>query len=674
MKYLKIYLLILFSAISLTAQSPQDHVKVSAKPEKVKVSAGETVNVLVEMTIDKHWYTYGFVEQLNKDGIGPGITTLGVEPTELFETVEMAYVSKPDSKYDEGFEFDIDYYKGTSKFVLPLTAKKDIDFSKAEVYAVFDLQLCDTVSCLPPEFYKGRISSETAEIPENMLHSMIQVGFRYETDEYGTMTTTYLLGQESIETAYDEVKQDEQKTSVNTTNEEQEITDAKKKGLFSFIWFSMLMGGLALLTPCVFPMIPITVSFFTKRAEKEGNKGKGLLDASIYALGIIITFTGIGVVVAALFGATGISDLATNGWINLFIASVFIVFALNLFGAFEIMLPQGLVNKMNKKTQGRGLMSLLVMGFIFSLTSFTCTVPFVGTALISVSSGEWFYPVLGMVGFSVVFAAPFFLLAIFPSYMTKLPKSGGWLNNVKVVMGFIEIAAAIKFLSNADLYWALQLIPREVFLAIWVACGILVVLYVMGFYKLPHDSEVKSVNSVRIMSSLFALSVTIWLFMGLFGKHLGELDAFLPPKDYASSKNYSSFGSSNTTEEVWFDNYDAALKEAKRENKLLFVDFTGFQCTNCRWMESNMFPREDIRSLMDKMVKVKLYTDRKTEPYITNKQFQQDMFGSINLPLYAIMTPDEELIETKAFTRDEIEFRDFLQNALDEFNSKIAMQ
>jgi thiol:disulfide interchange protein DsbD len=427
-------------------------------------------------------------------------------------------------------------------------------------------------------------------------------------------------------------------------------------------------------------MIPITVSFFTKRAEKE--KGKGLRDASIYALGIIFTFTALGFLLALIFGATGIRDFAANGWVNLFIAAIFIIFALNLFGAFEIQLPTGLMNKLNSKSQsGTGIVSVLLMGLTFSLTSFTCTVPFVGSALISASGGEWFYPIIGMLGFSAVFAAPFFLLALFPSALTTLPKAGGWMNNVKVVMGFLEVAAAIKFISNADLVWAWGILPREMFLSIWIACGFFIVFYVLGKFRLPHDSPVDTVGSPRIVFSVIFASITIWLITGLFGKPLGELDAFLPPPDYemitgsaAVSNNLSKLSAKSNENDFsdWYKNYDEAIAVAKDQNKALFIDFTGFTCTNCRLMETNMFPRASIKSKMDEMVKVKLFTDRREEPYLSNKKFQEERFGSIELPLYVILTPDGELIGTKSFTRNEEEFSDFLQKGLDAVNQGMA--
>jgi thiol:disulfide interchange protein DsbD len=333
------------------------------------------------------------------------------------------------------------------------------------------------------------------------------------------------------------------------------------------------------------------------------------------------------------------------------------------------------LNKLNAKSQGNGFTSVLLMGLTFSLTSFTCTVPFVGSALFSASQGEWFYPIIGMLGFSAVFAAPFFLLALFPSAMTKLPKAGGWMNNIKVVMGFLEIAAAIKFVSNVDFAWGLGIMPRELFLAIWIGCGILITLYILGVFRLSHDSRVESVGTVRVVFALIFASITFYLISGLQGKELGEINAYLPPNDYKEIISGTQIASVSTgtaaepgekpanSEISWFNNYDQAVSESKKLNKPLFVDFSGFQCTNCRWMELNMFPRKSIKDVMNRMVLVRLYTDKKEEPYLSYKKMQIERYKSIALPLYVIITPDGEVLGTKAFTRDENEFRTFLLKA-----------
>jgi thiol:disulfide interchange protein len=616
-------LFLIFSISQLSAEA-EKHMTVTANPDKIDLKKGDKFNIKLTIDIDEHWYSYSLKEQINKDGIGPMQTEITVAPEELIKMTGDVTHAKPKVKYDEGFEMDIEIFKGKMDFFIPAEAVSDIDFSKDAVNVLLYIQMCDTTSCLPPE------------------ELTIQVVNDIYTDA-------------DLAPIVEDEPKIEQAPERSLTASEREIEEEKKKGVFSFLWFAMGAGALALLTPCVFPMIPITVSFFTKRAEKEG--GKGLRDSLVYALGIIFTFTLLGFLLALTLGATGIQDFATNPFVNLAIAAIFIIFALNLFGAFEIQMPTGLMNKLNAKSQGTGVVSVLLMGLTFSLTSFTCTVPFVGTALVSASSGEWFYPIIGMIGFSTVFAAPFFLLALFPSAMQKMPKAGGWMNNVKVVMGFLEVAAAVKFLSNADLAWDLVILTREMFLAIWIISFLMIVLYVIGLFRLQHDSPVNGVNATRIMFAIFFGSITFFLFSGLNGNQLGELDAFLPPAEYGKSELPK-----NQNIEIQFTkDYNAAVERAKRENKNIFVDFTGWQCTNCRWMEKNMFTRNNVSKELKEMVLVKLYTDRKNPEEEANKKMQMDRYNSVALPLYVILTPDEELIESMEFTRDEDAFIEFLK-------------
>ncbi len=641
--------------------------KFSASPSKKIIKSGEKFLIRLTVDVNKKYYTYSIKEQLNKEGLGPTPTEIKVEPKSLVDQKGKVIEPKPHSKMDKGFEMNILYHTGKLNFTIPVVAKKDLNLDKEKLTVLTYIQFCDSISCLPPEEYKTTVSGKEFQLSEE------------ETKLLGANETETAAVTETVNTQ--EVKTSETKKSIESkpamTESQSEIEQKKKEGIWSFLWFAMMMGALSLLTPCVFPMVPITVSFFTKRAEK--NKSNGLKDSIIYALGIIITFTGIGIIVAVAAGPTGIRDFAASGWTNILIAAVFVIFALNLFGAFEIQIPTSLLNKLNAKSDEKGgIIGVLLMGLTFSLTSFTCTVPFVGSALISASSGDWFYPIVGMLGFSAVFAAPFFLLALFPSYMNKLPKAGGWMNNIKVVMGFLEIAAAIKFISNADLVWNWGIMPKEMFLAIWIACAILIFLYILGFFRLGHDAPINGIGTPRVVFAIVFGTIVFYLFTGLFGKPLGELDAFLPPAEYheiMSAGNNADAGITTTPvsnpsnvkpsgEEAWLKNYDEALAEAKKQNKPLLVDFTGFTCTNCRWMEQNMFKKPAVVERLDKYIKVKLYTDRNKEPYISNKKLQESKFGSIELPLYVVMDSNGNLIRTNTFTRDEAAFIQFLDSGL----------
>jgi len=658
----KVSIILFFFAIIwnfANSQSNNNDIKIEIFPSVQSAKAGEEIFFKIKLTQKYPWYSYGLVEVLGPEGLGPTPTEVKILPTDVFELPSYLYASKPKIKYDSAFATNIEVYKEHAEFIIPIKLKKDFDLSSIKPIANFYMQLCDTTKCLPGTDYQSSEVGELQSDLQSQITDKVKVNISYDGEFPKNTYDSYqpFANKEEIKPAKEEQQQ---------TESSQLIEDKKKEGIFSYLWFSMLMGAVSLLTPCVFPMIPITVSFFTKRNEKA--KGKGLRDSLVYSLGIILTFTMIGVIVSIFAGPTGISDMATNGWVNLFIAAIFIIFAFNLFGAFEIQIPTSLLNLLNKKSQGDGLGSVLVMGLVFSLTSFTCTVPFVGSSLISVSSGDWFYPILGMLGFSTVFAAPFFLLALFPTFLNKVPKAGGWMNNIKVVMGFIEIAAAIKFLSNADLYWFFELISRDLFLSIWIAAGFMIILYVLGIYRLHHDSPVDSVGSARVSFALIFAAITVWLITGLLGKPLGELDSFMPPKDYATSAASMSPLSGNQSlggvEEKWFKTYEEGLKYAKDNNMNIFLDFTGWQCTNCRWMEINMFTRDDVAQRLTKYVKIKLYTDSRKLEEQANKQFQQDRYNSIELPLYVIMTPDEKLIGTNAFTRDEKEFIKFLDRGL----------
>ncbi|MFH1052158.1 MAG: cytochrome c biogenesis protein CcdA [bacterium] len=577
------------------------HFKLSAYPSVMEVKKGESFSVKVILKFDKDWYTYDLKEQLNADGIGPTPTEITVRPDDFAEMAGKIIAPKPHSKRDEGFEMQVKYYEGEVEFEIPLKAKKDLNFEKDTLKAVVYMQLCDQTKCMPPEEFVTELTLEP----------------------YGESGT----------------------------------------GIFSFLWIAISAGALALLTPCVFPMVPITVSFFAKRSETA--KGKGLRDALVYAIGIIITFTALGFIFSVLFGASGIQDFAKSPGVYLFIAAIFIFFTFNLFGAYEIQMPTGLMNKLNAKSmQGSGVGSVILMGLTFSLASFSCTGPLVGAALIAASTGEWFYPIISMIGFSATLALPFFFLALFPSALGSLPKAGGWMNNMKVVLGFIVLATSLYFINNALIQWGGGL-SRELFLSIWIGIFALNTFYILGVFKLKMDSNVETIGSVRLIFALIFATLTFYLVGGLFGMNLGELETYIPQSEISIQQMADGRQNVVITEEIgdWLENYDEALALAKTENKPIFLDFTGKTCTNCKKMEKNMFPKESISSLLAQMVKVKLITDVNEEPYISNKKFQLEKFKSVAIPLYVLLTPEGEIIATEVFNDDEAEFKAFLMKA-----------
>jgi thiol:disulfide interchange protein DsbD len=353
--------------------------------------------------------------------------------------------------------------------------------------------------------------------------------------------------------------------------------------------------------------------------------------------------------------------------VNLLITAVFLFFAFNLFGAYEIAVPASLLTRLDtltrsKEGEGSGVVGALLMGLTFTLTSFTCTSPFVGTLLVSASQGEWRMPMLGMLAFSTVFALPFFVLALVPQWISQLPRAGGWMNSVKVAMGFLEVAASMKFLSNVDLVWKWGIFTRDVVLAVWIAIGVILAFYLLGKFQLSHDSKPERIGAFRLVSAVISLAISFYLLTGLFGAKLGELESFLPPDLDGASASRVLGGRSETK---WVTNdYDAAIARARAENKRVFVDFTGYTCTNCRWMEANVFPRKEVSSELDKMVTLRLYTDGEGEIYENHLALEQQMFGTVALPYYAVIDADGNIKGAfPGLTRNVSEFVDFLQKS-----------
>ena len=401
-----------------------------------------------------------------------------------------------------------------------------------------------------------------------------------------------------------------------------------------FLSLALVMGALSLLTPCVFPMIPITVSYFTRTNDKA--RGSPARNALVYAAGIIATFTVLGMAIAVLVGAGGINRFAANPWVNLLVTGIFVAFALNLFGAYEISLPGSLLTRLDGFTRsgtGSETLGILAMGLTFTLTSFTCTTPFVGTLLVMAAQGSWVWPLAGLLVFSSVFALPFFLLALMPSAVAKLPRSGAWLQSVKVVMGFVELATAMKFLSNADLVLRWGVFTRTVVLAVWLVIGVLTALYLLGIVGRPGGTTVRP-GPARMGFAAIALAITAYLGLGLGGRRMGELESFLPPPEGAVASGETSVNG----ELSWMVNdYEGGLARARTEHKQVLIDFTGYTCTNCRWMEANMFPRPEVVRELSRFVRVRLYTDGQGELYQRQQKMEQDKLGTVALPYYAIV-------------------------------------
>ena len=567
------------------------------------VNQGEVAIIDVNAELDFTWRIYAVYDVPE----GPSSTKFIIE-SDIVNKSGRVIEPEPIEKFDEGFGNITKYHEGTPQFSIPLELKDDLPNGTYNVDVIIDYQVCNNSLCYPPNQIT---KTATFDIKSGPIRS----DFVFENFDF----------------------------------DKDSILAIADNNISSFLVLAMSMGFLALLTPCVFPMIPITISFFMHRSENTNSSP--VKSATVYMLGIVLTFTFLGMMLAILLGASGANQLAANPIVNMFIAFLFIYFAMSLFGFYEIEIPESLRRLSLQKENSEGYVGILFMALTFTLTSFTCTVQFMGLILVAASQGEWFWPIIGMLIFSLAFASPFFFLALFPHYLTKLPQSGGWLNSVKVVMGFLELAAAFKFISNTDLVWNWNIFTYEVVLYLWALIMLLTGLYIFGLIKFKNDSPV----SFSIQRSLFALA---FIFFGTYlaaGNHgydiNGNIKSYLPPKKYQSNL-------------VWNNNLDDAFIIAAEQNKNIFIDFTGVTCTNCRWMETNIFSINSVEELMSEYVLVSLYTDA-GEGYLEKREYQINRFETAALPYYVILdSNDKVLSEFPGLTRNVEEFKDFLKTGL----------
>ncbi len=632
--YLKsfLFLIVLFVPNFVLAQNPVSwSLESDAKGKSLK--SNSTFKVKLKAAIEGEWHLYA-VEQ--PEG-GPFPTKITIAENSPFVIEGKPISPEPITQFDKNFNIETKFFAKTAEFNLNIKSSGE---TKSDDLAVnVRYQVCTNELCLPPK----------------------------------TVKVTFAGVEDPQKSSQQSAVSNQQKENSNSriTNHNPQSQD-----FWAFIWLAITFGAISLLTPCVFPMIPITVSYFMKHAH--GDHAKTIKLATVYSVGIIATFSLLGMLLAVILGASGINLFATNPWVNLLIAAIFLFFAFNLFGFYEITIPHSVLTKLDNLTRseegkGSAYIGALLMGLTFTLTSFTCTSPFIGTILVSTSQGDWKMPLLGMLAFSTVFALPFFVIATVPRFLSSLPKSGGWLNSVKVVMGFLEIAAAMKFLSNVDLVWGAKftetgllnygkIFTRELVLMIWVVIGIGIIAYILGLFKFKYDSTVKKITPLRMVFAALFFALCVYLTTGILGKKLGELESFLPPKNAHSAFNILG---DKDAELKWItNNLDEALKKAKAENKKVFVDFTGYTCTNCRWMEANMFPIPVVKNEMDKFILVSLYTDGEGEIYEKQQQYQEKTFQTVALPFYAILDADGKPLATfPGLTRNSQEFIDFLKKS-----------
>ena len=632
-----IFAVIIFSA-TVFAQNPAKWSLDSELKGRV-IHPGELYKTTLKAEIESKWHLYA----LDQPAGGPIATTIKITESRPFQIVGDIRSPKPKIAPDPNFiindkALETRYFEDHAAFDFTLKATSEVNDSDLAVDVRY--QLCNDSTCLPPK--------------------TVRVSFAGVEDVKKAASSQQLAASSIPPTTPNAAVSSPTVKGEPPTASNQPPTD-----IWPFLWLAISLGALSLLTPCVFPMIPITVSYFTNHSG--GSRGKSIRLATIYSLGIIATFTILGMLIAIFIGAAGINLFAANPWINLLITAIFLFFAFNLFGAYELTIPTGVLTKLDSLTrsregEGSGIVGALLMGLTFTLTSFTCTSPFVGTILVSASQGNWQMPLLGMLAFSTVFALPFFVLALAPQLLSQLPRAGGWMNSIKVAMGFLEVAAAMKFISNVDLVWKWGIFTRDVVLAVWIAVGVILSIYLLGKFQLAHDSKPERLGAFRMFAAVISLAVSFYLLTGLFGAKLGELESFLPPDLNKSSARFLGRGED---ELKWIANdYAAALATAKTENKRVFIDFTGYTCTNCRWMEANVFSKKEVEEELKKFVLVQLYTDGEGEIYERQQQMEQDMFGTVALPFYAVVDANGKTISTfPGLTRNVPEFVDFLKKA-----------
>ncbi|QBN17346.1 protein-disulfide reductase DsbD family protein [Flavobacterium nackdongense] len=579
-----------------------DPVKWTTKIEK----KSETNYILTfNGIIENEWHMYS---QFTPDG--------GPLPLEItfknqkgnYNLIGKAKEGKTTTAYNDVFEVNETFFVKNAQIQQEITL---INSNTKTIEVEFNYQVCKQ-SCINIEKKFSFVVHSTASSSSPVVSSDPITKTTAENDTIKEASLEPSLGPSNSMVA-----KPEQPISSGNQPESQ-------KGLWSIFLIAFLSGFAALLTPCVFPMIPMTVSFFTKQSK---TRAQGIKNAIIYGIAIILIYVILGLIVTWIFGADALNALSTNVWFNLIFFLLLVVFAVSFLGAFEIMLPNSWANKVDSQADRGGMIGILFMALALAIVSFSCTGPIVGTLLVEAASKGGIAPVIGMFGFSLALALPFMLFAMFPGWLHSLPKSGGWLNTVKVVLGFLELALAFKFLSNADLVLQLHLLEREVFLAIWIAIFGTLALYLFGKISLPHDSPMSHISVGRLSLGLVVLSFTIYMIPGLWGAPLKLINAFPPPMEYSESP--LGFGSSGNNpaatvlpegaklgphQIVVFDDYEKGLAYAKTVNKPIMLDFTGFACVNCRKMENNVWSDESVLSILkNDIVLISLYVDDKRE-------------------------------------------------------------
>lgn len=605
-----LFILFVFLAFAKVNAQVLDPAKWTTSIEK----KSETNYILTfNAIIEKDWHIYS---QYTPDGGPLPLEIIFKDQKGNFDLVGKATESKTTTAFNDIFGVNETFFQDKAQIQQEI---KLINPKVTAIQAELNYQICKEV-CINLE------KKFTFKIPSTAASTTLETVPAATTAQDGTsIDTAGTFSLVTKETAATEKKEAPKKSGP-----------ASEKGLWGIFILSFLGGLLALLTPCVFPMIPMTVSFFTKQSK---TKAVGVRNAVIYGVSIIVIYVLLGSIVTAAFGADALNALATNVYFNIIFFILLVVFAASFLGAFEIMLPNSWANKVDSQADRGGIIGILFMALALAIVSFSCTGPIVGTLLVDAASKGGIAPIIGMFGFSFALALPFMLFAMFPGWLNSLPKSGGWLNTVKVSLGFLELALAFKFLSNADLVLQLHLLEREVFLAIWIAIFGALTFYLFGKITLPHDSPLSHISVGRLSIGLLVLSFTIYLIPGLWGAPLKLISAFPPPMEYSESPlGIGSAHAVNTAlpegaklgphQIIIFDNYEKGLAYAKTVNKPIMLDFTGHACVNCRKMENNVWSDAAVLPILkNQVVVISLFVDDK-RPLPKSEQFISKSTGA----------------------------------------------
>lgn len=614
-------------------QGPEAYVSWSVRPIPSGIGVQDTSVVKITATIADDWKMYALDASLPsmEDVLARpnGVTVSVADSVTGIAWLGDVGQSAPKAGYDEIFEMELKWFYGEASFYTAVVSTDSVD-ALVQVPLTVRYQICNDELgvCLRPE--------TTA------------------------LTTALSIDPSCI--GCSALQEDVDLTQGGTFEQSAPGEGSVAGGFFPFLLLAIGAGLASLLTPCVFPMIPLTVSYFTKYGH---TRKEAVRLAILYGSAIVITFTSIGIIMAIVVGSAGALVIASNPWVNVFIALVLVGFALSLLGLYEIRIPSSLLNWVNARGgEDKGWAGVLFMGLTLTLVSFSCTAPFVGGLLAAASTGTWIYPLFGMVAYSTTFALPFVLLALFPRSLDRLPKSGSWMNSLKVVLGFVELAAAVKFFSNADLVWGLGVLPRTLGIFIVLVCSLLIGFYLMGWVRVGHGAMSKPGWSRRVVAAVFIL-FALRMAPGMAGKPLGFLDAYLPPHQDTDRALLARFGIENAEadlEEGWVvDDIEGAFAMAASREVPVLVDFSGWTCTNCRDMEANVFPKPDVRSRLDSaFVPLRLYTDD-LEKGDAFHAFQMELTGTPALPTYAIVdAADSTVLSQQSAMMNVREFTAFL--------------